>query len=90
MTVTDDEGESVESDTYVLMLTWLGLIIHRHYNHIPYSVKELIPSNKVAGNTAKMITYDDDVQAIPINYMLAKLLPTITSLAEIDDIKRLI
>lgn len=47
VTVTDDEGESVESDTYVLMLTWLGLIIHRHYNHIPYSVKELIPSNKL-------------------------------------------
>jgi len=90
VTVVDDEGESVESDTYVLMLTWLGLIIHRHYNHIPYSVKELIPSNKVAGNTAKMITYDDDVQAIPINYMLAKLLPTIKSLAEIDDIKRMI
>ena len=88
VTVVDDEGNKAESDTYVLMFTWLGLIIHRHYNDLPYSIKELIPSNKVVEHQDKMLTYDDDIHAIPINYALEQLLPHLKSLAEIDTIKQ--
>jgi len=86
--VTDDSGATALSDTFVLMLTWVGLIIHRRYNDVPYSVDELIPSNVVEG--AKEIVYDDNTNAIPINTFLRRIMPTKHDPVEIDGIKMLI
>jgi len=86
--VTDDEGKQQESDTFVLMLTWQGLIVHRHYNDVPYLLEELIPSNKVGDRPD--IVYDDDTKAIPINMFLRRIMPTIHNPVEADAIKRLI
>lgn len=86
--VTDDHGETVLTDTYALMLTWQGLIIHRHYNDVPYSVKELIPSNKVEG--ARDEVYNDETNAIPVNTFMRMIMPNIHDPVEVDKIKRLI
>lgn len=83
--VTDDEGNKVETDTYMLMLSWVGLILHRHYNDVPYLVKELIPSNKVGDN--RPISYDNDTNAIPIQNFLQRVGPTIHDPMEFDWIK---
>lgn len=86
--VIDDEGVSALSDTYVLMLTWVGLIIHRHYNDVPYLVKELIPSNKTG--EVKHISYDNEVYAIPIQNILQRIGPKIHDPVEFDSIKMMI
>lgn len=86
--VEDDHGNKVLSDTFALMLTWQGLIAHRAYNHIPYSVEELIPSNKVNG--VKSISYNDDVMAIPLNWLLETVMPDTDDPVEIDQLKRYI
>lgn len=86
--VTDDHGATQLSDTFMLMLTWVGLIIHRNYNDVPYSVKELIPSNKVEG--AREIVYDNDTNATPIEAFLRVIGPSIHDPVEIDRIKMLI
>lgn len=85
--VTDDAGETMESDTFALLITWLGLITHRRYNDVPYSVKELVPSNKVKVNEDRYIVYDDNCNAIPIEYMQEKLLPHIHDPERVDRIK---
>lgn len=78
--VTDDLGEKRITDTYALMLTWQGLIVHRHYNDVPYSVKEVIPSN---------IIYDSDSLS-NINYVLGIVMPNLHDPVELDFIKRLV
>jgi hypothetical protein len=84
--VTDDAGEKILSDTFAMLLTWQGLIIHRLYNHVPYSVKECIPSNKGPGNSE--VVYNDKTLAIPINYTLQEVMPNINDPVENDFIKR--
>jgi len=86
--VTDDEGITVLTDTYMLMLSWVGFIIHRKYNEVPYSVKELIPSN-VLGDV-RAVSYDNDTNAIPIENILRRIGPNIHDPREIDSIKLLI
>lgn len=86
--VTDDHGESRLTDTYALMLTWVGLIVHRAYNDMPYSVNEMIPSNKVEG--AKAEVYNDDTNATPVNTFLRKVMPDKHDPVEIDRIKMMI
>lgn len=86
--VTDDTGAMTESDTYAMMLTWQGMLIHRHYDHLPYLNEEMIPSNKVG--ECKDIVYDDETKAIPINMFLRRLLPTMHDPVKVDAVKRLI
>lgn len=86
--VTDDHGEKAVTDTFALMLTWQGLIVHRRYNHLPYSVKELIPSNK-AGE-APDIVYNDKTLAIPLDHFLQEVMPGIDDPVENDYIKVLV
>lgn len=85
--VTDDFGEKTLSDTYALMLTWVGLIVHRHYDHIKYSVKQLVPSTV---DRKDDIVYNDDALAKPVNYTLKQVMPGIIDPAESDKIKRLV
>lgn len=86
--VTDDYGVTELSDTYTLMQTWQGLIVHREFPEAKYSVKQLVPSNKAGGN--REIVYDDDTFAIPVNYSLQEIMPNIHDPAVNDFIKRLV
>jgi len=86
--VVDDYGKTRNSDTYTLMLTWQGLIVHRMYNDVKYSVDELIPSNKVDGN--KTVVYEDQTLATPVNWTLRAVMPHIDDPMENDRIKRMI
>lgn len=85
--VEDDFGEKAISDTYALMLTWPGLIVHRHFNEVEYSVKQLIPSTDPSG---KEIVYDDNTLSIPINYTLGKVMPGIDDPYVTDKIKLMV
>lgn len=40
--VVDDNKEEALTDTLLLSFTWFGLMLHRHYNHEPYLVSEII------------------------------------------------
>lgn len=82
--VTDDYGKKKVSDTYAMMLTWQGMIVHRKYNHLPYSVDELIPSNKAEG---KEVIYNDKTLATPLDVFLQEVMPGIDDPAENDYIK---
>lgn len=84
--VTDDFGVKALSDTFILMLTWTGLIIHRAYNDEPYSVDELIVSNKA--NNLPDTVYDNDTNSTPIEVFLSKIGPNIHCPIEMDAIKR--
>lgn len=86
--VTDDLDQVALTDTYALIITWHGMIIHRHYNDVPYSIKEMVPSNKVEGGEDTV--YNDGTNATPINQFLKVILPTIIDPVEVDGIKRLI
>lgn len=86
--VTDDFGETILTDTYALLLTWQGLIVHRHYNEIPYSIKELVTSNKTPGN--KEVVYNDKTLSIPVNYSLQEIMPKIHDPVENDQIKQMV
>lgn len=88
VTVVDDAGSEMLSDTYSLMVTWQGMIIHRAYSDLPYSVDELVPSNK---NPAfKNTVYDDDTLATPVNWALEQIMPHTDDPVENDYLKRLI
>lgn len=79
--VEDDFKETKKVDSSALMLTWEGMIVHRAYNDVPYSIKEVIPTGGI---------YNDDTLAIPVNYALGKAMPNIHCPVETDAIKRLI
>jgi hypothetical protein len=86
--VEDDFGKKVNSDTFALMLTWQGLVVHRMYNDLKYSVDELIPSNKADGG--KNVVYEDKTLATPLNWTLQQVMPHINDPVENDRIKRAI
>lgn len=78
--VTDDHGEKVISDSYAMLLTWQGMMIHRAYNKVPYSVKEVIP-------TGKSVVYNNKTLAIPMNWIMGEIGPNIHDPVEWDAIK---
>ena len=84
--VVDDEGKKTLSCLFAMMLTWQGLIVHRHYNNVPYSIDELVPSNTNPDH--KEVVYNDDTLAIPLNWVLGKVMPDIDDPVETDSIKR--
>lgn len=86
--VLDDEGNIGLSDTYALMLTWQGLIIHRKYPEVPYHVKELVPSKR--DPEYKHVVYNDKTLKIPMDYVLGAIGPQIDDPEEVDSLKRLI
>jgi hypothetical protein len=86
--VTDDEGNVALSDTYALMLTWQGMIIHRQYPEVPYHVSELIPSPR--DEKHKNIVYNDKTLKIPLDYVLGIVGPQVDDPLEMDSVKRLI
>lgn len=86
--VVDDEGNIGLSDTYALMLTWQGLIIHRKYPEVPYHIKELVPSKRDPEH--KHVVYNDKTLKIPLDQILGVVGPRIDDPEEFDGIKRLI
>lgn len=86
--VTDDLGNTAQSDTYAMMLTWQGLIIHRQYPEVPYSVEELIPSPREEKH--KNIVYNDKTLKIPLDHILGVIGPEVHDPMEMDSVKRLI
>ena len=66
--VVDDAGRKAKSDSYALMLTWQGLLIHRKYNDVPYSIDELVPSPREEKH--RNIVYNDRTLKIPLDYIL--------------------
>lgn len=86
--VTDDEGNVLKSDTYALMLTWQGMIIHRKYPEVPYHISEVIPSPR--DEKHKHIVYNDKTLKIPMDYTLGIIGPLIDDPLEMDACKRLI
>lgn len=87
--VTDDYGKKAFSDTYALMLTWVGLLIHRKHPEVKYSIDQLVPSNKT-DEGKKNVVYNDDTLAIPINYTLRQVMPGIDDPVANDDIKLMV
>lgn len=84
--VVDDEGKTTMSCLFAMMLTWQGMIVHRAYNHVPYSIDELVPSN--TNPAFKEIVYNDHTLATPVNWALGKVMPDIDDPVENDSIKR--
>ena len=79
--VKDDHGETLETDSYVLMVNWYGLSIHRAYNKIPYSIQEIFQAK----------VWNDKTIQRPINWFLQnQLMPLIDDPVETDRIKQMI
>lgn len=80
--VIDDEGESLVSTTYDLIMTWYGLELHRRYEHLgfPYSVKEIINCK----------VYNDATLQRPLQYMLDILMEHVGDPVEADLIKQIV
>lgn len=79
--VKDDHGETLETDSYVLMVNWYGLSIHRAYNNIPYSIQEVFQAK----------VWNDKTIQRPINWFLQnQLMPLIDDPVETDRIKQMI
>lgn len=77
--LTDDEGQVLETNTYDLMISWYGLETHRHYNELPYQIKEVVKCEAYA---------DSDLQA-PINHFQEILSEIVDDPVEVDKIKRI-
>lgn len=86
--VTDDFGKTVESDTYALMLTHVGLVINRKYPKVKYSVDQLVPSSKVGDKHT--VVYNNATLSKPINYALKEVMPEIDCPIENDNIKLMV
>lgn len=78
--VTDDFGETKKSDTYNLMLSWYGLIVHRQFNEEKYHLDEIVDCK----------VYNEDSLAEPINCFLNRIMVTMYDPVQSDLIKRLI
>ncbi|QGZ14384.1 terminase large subunit [Photobacterium phage PDCC-1] len=82
VTVTDDNGETLVSNTYDLIMTWYGLELHRRYEHlnIPYTTKEIIHCK----------VYNDATLQRPLQYMLDILMSHVNDPVEADLIKQIV
>lgn len=78
ITVTDDHGNTLETNTCDLTLSWYGMGIHRHYPKQPFHVKEIVQTD---------IYRDEDLKA-PIEFFLDIIMPDIDSGLENDFIKQ--
>jgi len=85
--VTDDHGKTVISDTQSLMLTHLGLSIHRLYNDFKYSVNEVISAWIPNQN---LVVSNDTLLTKPINVFLPIVMHDMKDPVETDNIKMLI
>lgn len=84
--VIDDQGESQVTDTWMLAISWFGLVIHRHYNDEPYHVDELALLKSKNGRQAFI---DDDTLKKPIDNFLGRLMPKYNDPVFYDFIKQL-
>lgn len=85
--VTDDYGDVIITDTQSLMLTHLGLSVHRLYNNFKYSNKEVIcawiPHND-------LVVSNDSLLTKPLNVFLPIVMERMKDPVETDNIKMLI
>ncbi len=64
ITLVDDHGNTLATDSYDLALSWYGLAIHRAYPQFPYHIKEVIHTS----------IYNDHYLQKPINYFTQRTL----------------
>lgn len=79
----DDFGESLETNTYDVMISWYGLQVHRYFESVisrPYSIKEMV----------KTTVYNDETIQTPINYYLYEVLLEVHDFPSLDFIKQLL
>lgn len=80
ITVEDDHGEVLETNTYDMMISWYSLQIHKRFDGVPYSVKEIVNST----------VYNDGSLQKVINHLLTKLMEDIDDPVTTDYIKQLL
>lgn len=85
--VTDDDNKKIITDTQSLLLTWQGLTVHRHYNHFPYSIKEVIQIYRRGEN---MSVCEDKLLVKPLNVFLPIVMRDMKDPVECDSIKMMI
>jgi len=85
--VIDDVDEKIITDTWMLAISWFGLIIHRNFNDEPYHVAELAILKQKEG---RMSFIDDDTLKKPIDSFLERLMPKYDDPVFYDLIKQLI
>ncbi len=80
VTVGDDFDQTIDIDTYLLMASWYGLSLHRHYDKIPYSVDELIESDVIENSEFFR----------PVEVLLYQLMDIVDDPIESDHCKQII
>lgn len=85
--VLDDKGDKTITDTWMLALSWFGLIVHRYYNDEPYHNDELAVLEAPKGRQAFI---DDDTLREPIDNFLGRLMPKYDDPVFYDFIKQLV
>lgn len=85
--VTDDQGQKVMTDSWLLALTWFSLGVHRAFNKEPYHIDEVVVLKSEEGRQAFI---DDDKLKGPIDRFLARFMPTVEDPVTYDLIKQLI
>lgn len=85
--VVDDHGEKVETDSWMMALTWFSLVVHRHFNEEPYCIDEIALLKSVKGRQAFI---DDSTLKKPIDNFLARVMLKHDDPVFYDFIKQLI
>lgn len=80
VTIIDDVGDSVKTDTYRAAISWYGLQIHNAYPEVPYLIEEVVVSEVI----------NDDYTSEPINNFLQRIMEDVDDPIETDYIKQLI
>lgn len=85
--VIDDKDDAIETDSWMMALTWFSLIVHRHYNNEEYHIDEVATLKSEKGRQAFV---DDGLLKKPIDNFLARLMPKYDDPVFYDRIKQLV
>lgn len=91
--VKDDKGDTVVTDSWMMALSWFGLLIHRFktnnfdFNKEPYHIDELCLLDQKEGRQSFI---DDDTFREPMDNFLRRLMPKYDDPVFYDLIKQLI
>lgn len=85
--VLDDKGDKEITDSWMLALTWFSLILHRHFNDLPYHINELAVLKSKEGRQAFI---DDGVLQKPLDNFLERLMPLYDDPKFYDFVKQLV
>lgn len=85
--VMDDFDEKVITDSWMMALTWFGLIVHRHFDEEPYYIDEVIVLKQIKGRQAFI---DDGLLKEPIDNFLGRVMLKYDDPVFYDFIKQLV